>query len=84
MTDPPKRIVVLRAAGANPAGVRAMARWIRAMLPTVLLIIAPAGTTAPETPDDAIALDAQEIESGPLSVADALVRAAATASRQEP
>ncbi len=83
MADHPKRIVVLRAGGANPAGVSVLARWIRAMLPTVLLIVAPAGASAPETPDDAISLDAQEIESGPLSVADALVRAAATASRRD-
>ncbi len=83
MADAPKRIVVLRAAGANPAGVKAMARWIRAMLPTALLIIAPGGTAQLDTPDDAISLDAKEIQSGPLSVADAIVRAASTGSRRD-
>ena len=45
------------------------------MLPAALLVIAPPGAPVSDLPDDVIALDAQDLDSGPLAVADALVRA---------
>ncbi len=68
-------VVVLRTSPARDAHVKTLARWVRAMLPAALLVIAPVGAPVSQLPGDVIALDVQDVDSGPLSVADALVRA---------
>lgn len=50
-----------------------VARWIRTLLPAAYLLIAPAGVL-PDPGPDAITLDADEIVSGPLALADEIVR----------
>ncbi len=65
------RVVVLVRPGARTGTVLA---WLRRLVPAALLLLAPASL-----PDDArvITLDADEVLSGPLSLADALARKAA-------
>lgn len=75
MADSTRPVVVLRTSPASGAHAKALARWVRAMLPAALLVIAPPGAPVSDLPDDVIALDAQDLDSGPLAVADALVRA---------
>ena len=68
-------VVVLRTSPASSAHVKTLARWVRTMLPAALLVIAPLGAPVSDLPGEVIALDALDLDSGPLSVADALVRA---------
>lgn len=68
---------MLKSSTTDSVHAKTVARWIRVMLPAALLVIAPVGAPVPDVPEDAISLDAQDTDSGPLSVADALVRAAA-------
>jgi hypothetical protein len=55
----------------------AVARWARALVPAVTLIIAPYEGTPPEEAegDDAIILEVDEVGTGPLSLADAMAKA---------
>jgi hypothetical protein len=78
MAGSTRPVVVLRTSPASDAHVKTLARWVRAMLPAALLVIAPLGAPVSHLPGDVIALDVQDVQdvdSGPLSVADALVRA---------
>jgi hypothetical protein len=71
-------LVVVRPGGGRR--VREVVHWARALLPAAVLLVAPVG--APTPPADAdgdarvISIDADELPSGPLSLADAIVRQA--------
>ena len=69
------RIVVVVRPGANARRSRQVVAWIRALLPAAILLVG-AGTGSAPTADvyDAITLDVDSVESGPLSLADALAR----------
>ncbi len=83
MNPSPKRpIVVLRTSGANRGRLGSLARWVRALLPAAVLIVAPVGGEGTIGSDDAIALDGDALPSGPLSLADAIARAAASTQRK--
>lgn len=56
--------------------VATLVRWIRAMLPAALLVVAPLDGPVVDVPEDAITVDADAVRSGPLSLADAVMRAA--------
>ncbi len=71
-----RAVVVVVTARANHSRVRAMVRWVRTLVPAAVLVVAPVGESRSEPCEDAIVVNADEIRSGPLSLADALVRAA--------
>jgi hypothetical protein len=62
-------VIVLRP-GSRTGAIRG---WIRRLLPTALLLVAPV-SLPPALAGDVIVLDEDEVASGPLSLADALVR----------
>ena len=64
--------------GIAPARVRALARWLRTLVPAAALVLTPASATPDDDDDggDTVTLDADAIPSGPLSLADLLARAA--------
>jgi len=70
----PKFIVVV-ASSASERSVRTLVRWARALVPATVLVASSGEATATELPEDAIRIHAEEILSGPLSLADALARA---------
>lgn len=59
--------------GARPGRSGEVLRWIRWLLPTAVMLV---GTPAlpPADADEVISVDVDAVESGPLSLADALVR----------
>ena len=69
----PTIVVVVRPANTPKKSIEVL-RWLRWLLPAALLVVSAGETVA--LGDQVITLDAEEIESGPLSVADALERAA--------
>ena len=70
-----KRIVVVApASGAERGRVRALVRWTRALVPAGVVVAASEPAT-PGGPGRSIRLRAEDIPSGPLSLAHALARA---------
>jgi hypothetical protein len=66
-------VVVLVRSSTNFRRSDEILSWLRRLLPTALLVIAPAAL--PSAAEDVITIDADAVESGPLSLADALARA---------
>jgi hypothetical protein len=73
MDATPVIVVLMKATTAVPRRA-ALLRWLRALVPAALLVVS---TTPVEVPgaEDVITLNADAIESGPLAVADAIVKA---------
>jgi hypothetical protein len=71
-----KRVLVLRASEASGRRIRTIARWAHALVPAAVLVVTPFDDSRAETRKDSIVLDADEVASGPLSLADAIARAA--------
>ncbi len=83
--------MVLRTTTRNRRRARAIVRWARALVPAAVLVITPPPSTIEGSDDvvsddvasddvisdDAITVDADEVASGPLSLADAIARAVA-------
>jgi hypothetical protein len=70
-------LVVVRPGGGRR--VREVVRWVRTLLPAAALLIAPVGPAAAPSGDEddrVIAIDADDLPSGPLSLADAILRRA--------
>ena len=78
-----KPLLVVVRPGTNPRRSGQLLRWLRWLLPTALLVVAPA---APPLGDayDVITVDADAVESGPLSLADAIARDRSRAAREAP
>ena len=76
------RVVVLRTSGNNRRQLHKLARWVRALIPAAVLVVMPLDGSSTEVSDDAITLDADQVTSGPLSLADAIARAAAGRSER--
>ncbi len=73
----PNRPVIVVLTKATPAARRrVLLRWLRALVPAALLVVSRAPIEVPGA-DDVITLNADTIDSGPLAVADAIVRARA-------
>lgn len=72
------RVVVVVTSATNGPGVRAVARWVRALLPAATLVVsAPDFDRSQRDEDqDAIIVDADGLPSGPLALAAVLTRAA--------
>lgn len=74
MTDRTPVVVLLVRPGTSPRRSANLLRWLRWLLPAALLVVSqvPPG---PADAADVITLDADSVESGPLSLADALAKA---------
>jgi len=73
MREKGRRLVVAVRPGLKSGRSGEVLRWIRRLLPAAILLV---GTPAlpPEDGDELISIDVDAVESGPLSLADALVR----------
>jgi hypothetical protein len=80
MSDSSKTVVVLVHPTTSPRHSSEILRWLRWLLPAALLVVAPASAPLSQL-DDVITLDADDVASGPLSVADALTRGVERASK---
>ena len=69
------RLVIAVRPGARTKNILA---WLRQLVPAAILVVA-AADVPPAPPSDAIALDDDDVVSGPLSLADALLRHRAAA-----
>ncbi len=68
-------VVVLVVKPSTPARKRAaLLRWLRWLVPAALLVVSQKPMAIPGA-DDVITLNADAIDSGPLAVADAIVKA---------
>jgi hypothetical protein len=73
MSPTSRKLVVAVRPGASPRRSAEVLRWVRWLLPTAILLVGPAALPDPDTAE-VITIDVDSIESGPLSLADALVR----------
>ncbi len=75
--DVPRRaptVVLLVKPGTSPRRSGRVSRWVRALLPSALLVVASAPLAAAPG-DDVITLDVDQVaDAGPLSLAAALAR----------
>jgi hypothetical protein len=55
------------------SGTQSILGWLRQLVPAALLVVA-AANLPPPIPPDIIVLDDEEVASGPLSLAEALIR----------
>ena len=67
-------VVLLVRPGTPPRRSASIVRWLRWLLPAALLVVSRVPMEPPQD-DEVITLDADAIESGPLSVADAIGKA---------
>ena len=75
---PRRLVVVVRASDATRRHARSLARWARALVPAAVLVVTSLDAPrADVSEDDTITLDADEVASGPLALADAIARALA-------
>jgi hypothetical protein len=70
MDSTPSRLVIVVRPGTR---TRSILGWLRQLVPAALLVVA-AANLPPPAPPDVIVLDEEEVASGPLSLADALMR----------
>ncbi len=77
MASAVRLVVVLKTSMPSMRKVRLLAQVVRALVPGVLLVVAPIDTSAFNVPENSIALDAEVVEADPLAVAVALHRGAA-------
>jgi hypothetical protein len=70
------RVFVLVRSGRRPEASQAIMRWLRFLLPAAVLLSAPAGLPPDVENGDVvvISIDADEVASGPLALADAIAR----------
>ncbi|HET7755419.1 MAG TPA: hypothetical protein VFK85_16055 [Anaeromyxobacteraceae bacterium] len=69
------RVYVLVQAGRRPGAAKKIMRWVRALLPSAVLLATPGALPTAED-DDAVvvSIDADDVVSGPLALADAIAR----------
>jgi hypothetical protein len=70
-------VVIVIASATNGPRVRAVARWVRALVPAAALVVSTPDLGQLERVEDEVAIivNADELPSGPLSLAAALARA---------
>lgn len=73
MGESGRRLVVAVRSGSRPGRAAEVRRWIRLLLPAAILLVGAPAPPAGEA-DDVISIDVDEVQSGPLSLADALLR----------
>lgn len=74
MSATPQVVVVVVKHGAGPSRLAAVLRWVRWLLPAAFLIVSPTPLVRADT-DEVITLNADAVDSSPLAVADAIVKA---------
>jgi hypothetical protein len=67
-------VVLVVKPGSSARRSTRLVRWLRWLLPAALLIVSQKPLFPPGA-DDVMTLDADAVESGPLAVADAIVKA---------
>ena len=77
MESQSSKLVILVAPGAR---TKTILGWLRHLVPAALLVVA-AGNLTPPVPRDVVVLEEDEVASGPLSLADALMRRRAASLR---
>ena len=74
MSDESPAVVVIVRPTTTAEKSRRVLGWLRWLLPAAFLILSEAPLTAVSGADRVITIDVDAVESGPLSVADALTR----------
>jgi hypothetical protein len=74
MRDERSTVVLVVRPGANPRRSSEVMRWIRALAPAALIVVSSVAFDA-GTSDDMVTLQCDDVDSGPLAVADALGKA---------
>jgi hypothetical protein len=74
MNAGPQVVVVVVRQGTGVSRLAAVLRWVRWLLPATLLIISSTPLVCTDS-DAVITLEADAVESSPLAVADAIVKA---------
>jgi hypothetical protein len=74
---PGARLVVVIRPGRSGHRLDAILRWLRALAPAAALVVAEPGIdrAGDDDPATVLTVDADDLASGPLAVADALARA---------
>ncbi len=72
-----RRLVIVVRSVTNGAHARTLRRWLRALVPATALVVVAAGLEdrEPVEEEDTVIVNADELPSGPLSLAAALARA---------
>ena len=70
MESQPSKLVIVVTPGARTKMILA---WLRRLVPAALLVVSAVNVISP-VPQDVVVLDEDEVASGPLSLADALMR----------
>jgi hypothetical protein len=70
----PRPVVVIVGSAPNGSRVRAVARWVRALVPAAALVVSSPGAAESQPWDEAIVVDADALPSGPLSLAVVLAQ----------
>lgn len=70
----PRRVVLVVRPGSSRRRASEVLRWVRWLVPAAVLLVSPAPLPAGEVDATTICVDVDEVASGPLSVADALLR----------
>jgi len=73
--------LVLRVTEASGRHIHTIARWARALVPAAVLVVASFDDSRTEGTKDSIVLDVDDVASGPLTLADAIARAAGSSER---
>ena len=72
-----RRLVVSLRPGASPRRAGEVARWIRVLVPAAILLVGsaiPPPSFGGGDADEVITIDVDAVQSGPLAIADAIVR----------
>jgi hypothetical protein len=73
MTDQPPRLVIVVRPAAAPRRLPEVLGWLRALVPSALLLVSPVSFTA-RAGEEVIQLDCSDGLDGPLAVATQLAR----------
>ncbi len=74
MVEDEARRLIVSIQGRDPRRSGEVRRWIRLLLPTAILLLGSPPSPPPDGTDEVITVDADAVQSGPLSIAAALLR----------
>lgn len=78
----PRRVVVVVRPGSSQRRASEVLRWLRWLVPAAILLVAPAPLPPGDADTTTVSVDVDEVASGPLSVADALLRERGRSARR--
>jgi hypothetical protein len=73
MSERISTVVLVVRDGTSPRRASEIRRWIRALVPAAMILVSSVPLDLPPS-DDVVTVLADDVEAGPLSVADALTR----------